>query len=550
MTDLLEDGRAAFARRRWGVAWDRLTAADRADPLEPDDLELLARVAYLIGRDEASAATWARAHQARVGRDDAAGAALCAFWAGFTLANRHRSARAGGWFATARRLVDEHALDGAASGYLLLPAGLGALGDGQPAEADELFRRAATIGARFDDGDLLTIGRLGQGQAAVANGDVAGGMALLDEALVAVTSERASAIVAGIVYCAVIETCHAVFDLRRAHEWTEALDAWCATQPDLVPYRGDCLVHRSEILRLHGDWSDALGEARDACTRLAEPDGQPALGAAYYQLAELHRLRGALDDAERAYETASAHGHSPQPGLALLRLAGGDVGAAAGAIRRVLGELRELPPNAPRRPRVLDAATEILLLAGDLDAAGAAASDLREYAAAADGDAPYLDAMAAHATGSVLLARSEPADALVPLRRARTIWRSEGAPYEAARAGVRIGCACRALGDEDTGSLELRSARQVFDDLGAVADLAAVDGLLDVPGPASDHPLSPRELEVLQLVVAGETNRAIADALTISERTVDRHVSNMLTKMGVPTRAAATAWAYRHGLVR
>jgi ATP/maltotriose-dependent transcriptional regulator MalT len=294
-------------------------------------------------------------------------------------------------------------------------------------------------------------------------------------------------------------------------------------------------------MALHGAWPDAMDEARRAAERLTAPPGQPAAGLAFYQQGELHRLRGEHARAEDAYRLASQWGRDPQPGLALLRLAQGQVDTAAAAIRRVVDEAS----GFVARSRLLPAQVEILLAAGDVEAAAAAA----ELTGLAEGlGAPYLTAVAAHAHGAVLLAEGEPKAALAALRGAWLAWQDLDVPYEAARVRVLIGLACRELGDRDGAAMELDAARWVFRELAAAPDLARVEAL---SGRAATEAagLTARELEVLRLVAAGETNKAIAGDLFVSERTVDRHMSNIFAKLGVSSRAAATAHAYRHGLI-
>ncbi|MCZ7527073.1 MAG: LuxR C-terminal-related transcriptional regulator [Acidimicrobiia bacterium] len=534
--DVLEAARTAFERRDWDEAHRELVRADEAGGLGPDDLERLAIACYLTGHDEASTAAWIRAHRARLDAAEWPAAVRCAFWLGFGLIQRGEMAPGGGWIGRAGDLVDEHDLDCVEAGYLLVPAALTALDGGDDDVAAERFGRALEIGRRFGDHDLGAMGVLGTGQVLLDRGRAVEGLARFDEAMASVTAGEVSPVVAGIVYCAVIDACQQCFDVRRAGEWTDALGRWCDDQPGLVPYRGQCLVHRSQVLQLRGAWTEALDEAHRAEERLNEPP-HPALGMAHYQLGELHRLRGELADAEEAYRSANEAGRLPQPGLALLRLAQGRVADAASAIEWAVAETHD----AVTRARMLPARVEIMLAAERIDDARHASSQLDDLAATTG--FPYLHAAAAHARGEVLLATGEPQPALESLLEAGRHWQDVDARYEAARTRVAIAAACAALGDHDTAELEREAARRTFAELGADPTPA---GLADR---RRDTVVSTRELDVLRLVAAGRTNREIADELVISPKTVERHLSNIFTKLGVSNRAAATAYAYDHDLV-
>lgn len=542
-SDDIERGRDAFRRRAWADAHARLSAADPTSALERDDLERLATAAYLLGRHDESSEVWARAHQVALDREDAEGAARCAFWLGFQLLLGGERARGGGWIARARRLLDDAGRDCVERGFLELPGALGRLAEGDVAGARAAFGRAEETGRRFGEPDLVALGRLGRGQALVRSGAIEDGVALLDETMVAVETGELSPVVVGIVYCAVLETCREIFDLGRAREWTSALSDWCASQPELVPFRGQCLVRRSEILQLEREWTDAMEEARRACDLLSAPPGEPAAGDACYQRGELHRLRGEFEEAEEAYRRAAEWGRDPHPGLALLRLAQGRIEDAEGAIRRVAGGTDE----RSTRCRALASLVEIVLAAGDVPAARTASEELSEIAA--EVGAPHLRAIAARVRGAVRLAEGDARAALEVLQPARRSLDELGASYEVARVRVLVGLACREVGDEDTAAVELDAARDVFRRLGAKPDLARLDDLERPPGEGDAHGLTPRELEVLRLVAEGATNRAIGEELVISERTVERHVSHIFQKLRVSTRTAAAAFAYEHDLV-
>ena len=362
----------------WRDAFTHLSAADAEVPLEPEDLDRLATAAYLIGRDYDAHAAWSRAYHEHADRGDVDRAAHSGFWLSTTLLLASETAQSHGWLARTERLLDGQGIDCAARGYLKVVRAYDTLNGGDALAAHAISTEAHALGVRFADPELTALGLLGQGEALIEHGDLDAGARLLDEAMVAAIAGEVSPITAGILYCASVIAANRAFDLRRVHEWTMALDRWSGSQPDLVPFRGQCLVHRSEIKALHGAWPEALEEAQRACDWLSNP-AQPASGMAFYQHGELLRLRGDLAAAEDAYREASRYGFDPQPGLALVRLAQGRVDVAAAAIRRVLDEVRTADGLDPRpgHTRVLPAAVVIRLAAGDVDGAAEAANGTR-----------------------------------------------------------------------------------------------------------------------------------------------------------------------------
>ena len=407
-----------------GEAFARFSAADAEQPLVAEDLERLAVAAQLVGEDERCAAAWERAHLQLLERGQVERAVGCAFW----LASQPPESRADG----ARRWLGRPCPAAGPRSRARLrrtglspdPAGATGAEEGDPAQAHDTFAAALAVGQRFGEADLVTLGRLGQGRSLIVMGRDAEGLALLDEAMVAVTAKEVTPIVAGRVYCAVILVCQQAFDWNRAHEWTAALSDWCDAQPDMVLFRGQCLVHRSEVMQWHGEWPKALDEAKRARDRLSDPPGQPAVGMAVCQPGELYRLRGEFVEAEAAYREASHHGRAPQPGLSYLRMMQGDIDGAGAAIRRIMSERCDRMTRA----KVLSACVEIMLAAGDAGAAAEAATELA--AVAADVDAPVLHAMAMQAAATLSLHRGDPRAALDAAQEATSGWANLEAPYE------------------------------------------------------------------------------------------------------------------------
>jgi DNA-binding CsgD family transcriptional regulator/tetratricopeptide (TPR) repeat protein len=537
---LLARARKSFEQHIWAESYRLFEAADQKVPLEPEDLERLATAACLMGRDDDSEAFWQRAHRGFLDRGDREGAARSACWLAVGLQQRGAVAPASGWLARAQHILDEAQIECVVCGYLLVPSAIQRIVQGDPAAGDALFSQAADIARRYGDRDLACKAAQGRGRALIRLGRVPEGVALLDQAMVAVIAGEVSPMLAGDAYCTVLEGCQEIFDLRRAYEWTTALARWCAAQPDLVRYRGECLLYRAEVLQMRGKWDEAARDAHDACELLKS---RPIAGAAFYRLGEIHRLRGELEKAEAAYMQANERGRKPQPGLSLLRLAQKKIDAAAASIRGVVLDTR----TQAARARMLAAAVEILLAAGDVEQARAAASELSAIAGAIG--APLLRAASAQATGAVLLAEGEVADAATLFCQASEIWRELQMPYEEARTRVLMAAVCERRSDLEGRRLEEEAARRLFTQL----DVECCDWRIGEPSKritaARVGVLSERETQVLRLLASGKTNRAIAEELFISEKTVARHVSNIFDKLGVATRSAATAWACQRDLV-
>lgn len=546
---MVSEADAAFEARSWAAAAQRYAAADAQEPLDARALERWGLAALLVGRDDESDAARERSHHAHLAAGDVEAAVRVGHWLGVTLVIRGEPARAGGWFARLQSLLDDHRLhDSPAQLFLRVSAGMQLLFRGDAAAAVPVFEEILAASAPYDDRDLDVLVRNGLGQSLVATGRIDEGLRRLDEVMVSVTSDRdVSPQVVGLMYCAGIDTCRRCFDNARAREWTAALSRWCAGQPDLVPYRGQCVVHRAEVLQLHGLWRDAHAEVERLFGQLGENPRDVAAGMAHYQRGELQRLRGDVDAAEAAYRRAAHCGHDPQPGLALLRLAQGRPDAAWAAVQRALAEDRWTHD----RLRLLPAYVDIALRVGAVDAAAAAVDELQ--GAARDRDVPLLAAAAAQAAGQVATARGEPLGALRLLREAVAGWQQLGAPYDAALAREHLADACHAVGDDETARLELEAALLTYEQLGAAPALARVSSALrDLSGSVrggARPSLTQREAQVLRMVATGATNRSIAEQLFLSEKTVARHVANIFLKLGVGTRAAATAYAYEQRLV-
>ena len=533
----LAQGRAAFDRRDWVTAFQRLQSAGE---LGPEDTMTLATSAFLAGNADAAVRAWQHGYQQLVQAGDGLGAIRCAFWIGLVLNLRGEHAVAGGWSARAQRILETETGDVVEHGYLLIHEFYAHLGRGDLARAEETGAGVVRVGRQFGDPDLVAQGLVSMGRIAIYRGRVREGLSLLDEAMVGVSAGEVSPVFAGLVYCTVIEGCQELADFSRMSSWTTALSRWCDAQPGLVPFTGQCSLHRAQILRLHGAFDDALVEFGRAQHRAETGFRQTgAAAAALLERGDLLRIRGRLGDAEAAYQNIVDLGFDPHPGLAMCWLARGRTAAAVTAIRRLLTETH----GPVRRSRLLPSAVEILVTAGELDEARRCAEELTGIGASFGFAAPQ--AAAAYATATVALAAGELAEALEAARTASGLWSRIEAPYESARARVVLGRVLRAIGDEDSARTELGTARRALVALGAGPAVRELDQLQEPRLPGG---LSERELEVLRLVAEGRSNPDIARVLVLSRKTVARHLSNIFVKLDVSSRTAAAAYAHEHGL--
>jgi tetratricopeptide (TPR) repeat protein len=277
----IERGREAYARRAWQDTFDALSRADEASLLGAEDVELLATAAFMLAREEEAVSYLERAHRLYLERGEKSRAIHCAIWTCLVLFTRGEIGPATGWLGRAQRLLDKEPDDRGQRGYLLIPRMFQQDAEADFAAAAETAEQIRQIGESAGDGDLFVLGLCSQGEMRLKDGRVREGLALLDEAMVAVTSSDLSPFVPGIVYCAVILACQAVYEAGRAREWTLALDRWARGQPQMVAFTGRCLVHRAEVFQLNGSWRDALQEATRAGERFEQTRSRAA-GLAHY----------------------------------------------------------------------------------------------------------------------------------------------------------------------------------------------------------------------------------------------------------------------------
>jgi class 3 adenylate cyclase len=475
----IEQGRAAVERTDWPQAYDSFAAADSDGGLSGHDLEGYAQAAWWTGRIEEFFDLAQRSYAAHLAEGNRLRAGFVALRLAFYYGYQLVPAVASGWQNRAERLLAAEP-EAAEHGYLALAHSSAARWEGHFDEALEQTSKANAIGQRFDDRDLVMRAVQQEGTIRIAQGDLQRGFRLVDEACAAAVSGELGPLTTAAVYCNTITACRDLGDYGRAGEWTEATKRWCERQT-IQGFPGVCRVYRAEIMRLRGALTEAEEDARFATTEL-EKFAPDLAGAAFYELGEIRLRVGDLDGAEEAFRDAHRLGTDPQPGLALLRLARGDVQGARGTLARALADTTW---DKLARARLLPAQAEIAAAEGDVDAVQAAAQELSEIA---DGySTPALAAAAAHARGLALLVAGEPASAAQSLRKAGALWMQVEAPFEGARARVQLGEAYAAEGDSAAADLELRAARDAFDRLGAGLESRRANDLIERLRPSASE---------------------------------------------------------------
>lgn len=458
MQDALTAGREALERHAWREAYEHLVEADRSESLSADDLELLAKAAWWSGHGEETIDAMERAYEAHLGAGNRSRAALMTF----ELVRQHMGRQAYpvamGWFARAERLLADEP-DSLGHGYLAFMRGNAAMMQGDFDAVLSQFTKSLDIGTRFGDRDLQAMSLLNSGMVLCEQGKLAEGQALMDEAMVAAVAGELRPETTGDIYCTTIAACSRRADYRRAADWTEATMRWCQRRA-ISGFPGVCRVHRAQIFRLRGAWSTAEQEARLACDEFPRFNMSTGVGFGLLEIAEVRRRMGDFPGAEDAYRQAHEFGRNPQPGLSLVRLAQGNVEAAAAGVRGALAE----ESSDLDRMKLLAAHVEIAIAGEDVETARSAVEELESIATVFDTSA--LHAVAAGARGAVRIAEGNPKEAIRDLRRAGQGWQEVDAPYEAAEVRMLLGEAYRALGDEEAALLELRAAWATFERLG------------------------------------------------------------------------------------
>jgi DNA-binding CsgD family transcriptional regulator len=542
VNDPLAEARKAIARADWQGALDAggdvtAFAGDSLSLAEHD--AILAEALWWLGRLDECIARRAAAYRTYEELGERRQAGQCAVWLYEHYCFKAQPAIASGWLQRARRALDgdpecsEH-------GALALREAEAAHGRGQLDQAAVVARQTVDLARRLESTDLEAEALQTLARVLIDLGRVQEGLAHFDEAMLFAIEGRLGPYSTGKVYCSLISACEELGDLSRAAEWTDATSRWACDHPFAV-FPGICRVHRASALSWRGQLALAETEATKACAELVTIH-LPNAGAAFAEVGDIRRRLGDLVGAEAAFAKSEELCGRTCPGVALLRLAQGHTDAA---VRIITGCLRDAAWNRLARARMLPAHVQISIAAGDLATAKTSADELD--AIAVEVDTTLFHAFALLARGRVLLAEQDHSGAAVRLRDALALWKALGVPYEVASTATLLGHALRQGGDDEAARASFTAAGALFEEIGARLDARLTRDFHSVArAPAG---LTAREVDVLQLLAAGHTNKDIASHLFLSQKTVSRHLSNIFAKLGVSSRSGATAFAFEHHVV-
>jgi DNA-binding CsgD family transcriptional regulator len=535
----LDTARAHLDRWAWAEALDAARAAGPLDGIdEGERLDIIGAASWWLGNMDDCIDAREKAYAVYEEHGDELRAGQTAVWLWQDNQIKARPSIAGGWLRRARRMLDNHPGTPEYCSMLLREAET-AHGGGDLDAALATAREALAIARAAKSPSLEAEALQSVGRVLIDQGDVAEGMGCIDEAMLSAVEGRLRPFSTGKVYCSLISACERLGDLRRAAEWTDATLRWSEKHP-LAMWPGICRVHHASLLMLRGQWDAAEREAQHACDDMGTFHiGNAARGFA--EIGDIRRRLGDLDAAEEAFARAEELTGGQTEGLALLRLAQRKTDAASAIITRLLADQTW---NRLERGRLLPAQVQIAIAVGDVDTAEQAVAELETIAA--DFESPMLAAAALTARGRVQFAIGDAAGACATLREALREWQDLDVPYEVATVRLLLGQSCRECGDDEGATRSLETAASIFDKLGAALDVRFVRDL--ATGSSLPAGLTAREAEVLRLVAAGNTNKEIATALFLSERTVARHLSNIFTKIDVNSRTAAAAWAFEQNV--
>lgn len=528
--DLLLTARTAHVRRDWHASYSAFSRAGEDRSLGTDDLDAMATAAWQLGRGKESLRIAERVF-GQLSRTDPPSAAMKAVELGLAWFTRGDFVIARGWMNRARRLLDG-APEGPADGYLAYLEALVVMADGDALAAR--VQKLREVCQRLDVPALHALCRVAEALTAISEARVADAYGLIDEAILPILADEVPLDWAGDIYCVVLNQCHRLADLPRMRAWTQSMERWCNDFAASSNYGGVCDVHRLQLSAATEDYrqlEDRLAET----SRALEEVNTWAAGEGYFQLGEVRRLRGDADGAFAAFARARSLGVEPQPGEALLRCRMGDRETAWTDLRLALAGA-----DRPGRMRLLRASVEVALARGSLDEGERYCAELESGAEAFA--TPGFRAWAAHARGALLTQQGQHARALGLLEAALREYRTQQSRYETAQIYEWMALAHKGLGDEQRAAADSATAENIYAQLGVEPAQICVT--------STARGLTKREIQILQRIAGGATNKQVAEQICISEKTVGRHLANIYAKLDVSSRTAAVAWAYDNDILQ